>query len=65
MAKINLTPIFEHVLGISEINSKEDLLKVIEALELEGDKPLFTEEQITAIMKAKGTDEAEEKSSAR
>ena len=59
MTKINLTAIFEHVLGTSEISSKEDLRKVIDALRVMENKPLFTEEELSAIMeKAQGTDEA-------
>lgn len=58
MTKINLTAVFEHVLGTSEISSKEDLKKVIDALRVMENKPLFSDDEIEAIGKKLGTDEA-------
>jgi len=46
----NITPILDHIFGIGEINSKEDLETLIEVLEEMGDQPLFSSENMSKLM---------------
>ena len=62
MEKVNLIQFFEHVLGTSEIDNKEDLNTLIEVLEEMGDTKIDTA-SIEAvrekfIAKKAGTDKA-------
>lgn len=46
---VNLTPVFEHVFGVSEITDPKHLQLVIDTLEEMGDKPLFEKATISEL----------------
>lgn len=52
MPKINLTPIFEHVFGTSQITDRNQLNALIEVLRERGDKPMFDKVSLGEIAEA-------------
>lgn len=48
--KINITPILEHILGISKINSEEDLRLLIKVLRDGGNRPLLNSKNMADLM---------------
>jgi len=55
--RVNITPILEQIMGVSQIKSKEDLEKLISALRKMGDDELTTKE-MAEIAEAINTDKA-------
>ena len=58
---VNITPILEHALGIGEINSKEELLALADALEELGDDPRFNSKNMAELMEIIKAKKAENK----
>lgn len=50
MEKTNITPILEHILGTSEIDSEEDLQMLIDALESLPEDTKITSDNMVKIM---------------